>query len=83
MIARTETIKASSEGQHQMWQQARAKGLLDASIRRQWITTVGACPICAGLDGETRRLDESFSGGVFIPPAHPGCRCTTALAYPS
>jgi hypothetical protein len=80
-IARTETITASNEGQQQLWRQARAKGLLDADVRREWIASGKACEICAGLDGKNARLEESFSGSIFSPPAHPSCRCTVGLIY--
>ncbi|MCL6580136.1 MAG: hypothetical protein K6U08_00740 [Firmicutes bacterium] len=35
------------------------------------------CPVCGPLDGKTVRLDEEFAPGIFAPPAHPNCRCTT------
>lgn len=76
-IARTETMKASNEGQEQLWAQARSKGLLDSNARKVWIA-FDPCPICAPLDGETVGIDEDFSIGT-DPPAHPNCRCTIGL----
>jgi len=35
------------------------------------------CPVCGPLEGKTVRLDEEFAPGIFAPPAHPNCRCTT------
>lgn len=76
-IARTETMRASNEGQEQLWAQARSKGLLDSSVKKTWIA-FDPCPICAPLDGEVVGLDEDFSIGT-DPPAHPNCRCTIGL----
>jgi hypothetical protein len=33
------------------------------------------CPICKGLEGKEVKIHDSFSEGIFIPPAHEGCRC--------
>lgn len=77
-IARTETIRASNEGQRLLWQQAVQKGILSGQEMRQWIA-FDPCDICTGYDGEKRRLSEPFRGGLTGPPAHPNCRCTTGL----
>lgn len=76
-IARTETMRASNEGQTQLWAQAREKGLLSATAMKVWIA-YDPCPICAPLDGEIVPLDGVFSIGG-DPPAHPNCRCTIGL----
>ena len=76
-IARTEAMRASNEGQAQLWQQARAKGLLDSTAMKVWITA-DPCPICAPLEGETVPMDGVFSVGQ-DPPLHPNCRCTIGL----
>jgi len=76
-IARTETMRAANEGQVQLWEQAKQAGLLTGRERKVWLTS-DPCPICAPLDGETVRLDETFSIGS-DPPAHPNCRCTIGL----
>lgn len=82
-IARTETIRASNEGQLQLWQQRIAKGLLPPTSTRVWITTPDEklCPICAALDGGTVKMNELFEGNHKVPPAHPNCRCTIALRF--
>ncbi len=81
MIARTETIGASNEGQRLLWKQAVGRGLLNEDMGREWITTPDErlCYICESLHGEVVGLDEPFSVGVIGPPAHVGCRCCTGL----
>lgn len=80
MIARTETIRASNEGQTQLWQQAVDAGKLPRSVQRVWITTEGACPeICEPLEGKRAPLTGAFENKYDSPPAHPGCRCTTGI----
>lgn len=76
-IARTETMRASNEGQAQLWAQARDKGLLTGKEQKVWLVS-DPCPICAALDGERVGLNEEFSIGS-DPPAHPNCRCTIGL----
>lgn len=77
-IARTETMRASNEGQLRLWRQAQANGLLSHGVRKVWITA-DACPRCAPLDGEEAPIDGDFSVGV-DPPLHPRCRCTVGLS---
>jgi hypothetical protein len=76
-IARTETMRASNEGQKQLWAQARNRGLLTGKEKKVWFTS-DPCPICASLEGETVAIDQSFSIGT-DPPAHPNCRCTIGM----
>lgn len=80
-IAQTETMRASNEGQRQMWNQAVENGRLKPNVKRVWIVTPDdkLCPICAPLEGQLAGLHETFSGGFMTPPAHPRCRCTTGL----
>lgn len=81
LIARTETIRGSNEGQNQLWNQAVASGQLSRTAKRVWIVTPDErlCPICEGLDGKIAPLNGSFDGRFSGPPAHPACRCTTGL----
>lgn len=74
-IARTETLRASNEGQKELWRQAEEMGLLDRRMKQMWIATEDACPECEELDGTTIGMDEDFDG----PPLHPNCRCTIGL----
>lgn len=93
-IARTESIWSANRGQNEMWRQAAASGLLDASrAERFWITTPDErlCEICEPIphieQNQAVKLDGVFvlgpigaSIGVAAhPPAHPLCRCGTGL----
>ena len=84
MIARTETLASSNQGQLETWMQAREKGLLLADQKRIFITTPDdrLDPECEVLDGEEVGLDEPFSFGGMNPPIHPNCRCCVALSMP-
>lgn len=87
-IARTEVIRASSAGQHGLWQTAERQGLLDrTTVKRIWIITPDdrLCPICEDVPRQNPDgvgLEEAFqtdSGPVLYPPVHPQCRCATGL----
>lgn len=71
-IARTEVQRAANMGRYHAWEKS---GKVEG---KEWLTYFDdrTCPICAGLDGERRKLSEPFSIGVMMPPAHPNCRCT-------
>lgn len=86
LIARTETMRASNEGQQAAWDQALDTGLLTGREKQEWITTPDdrLCPICEPLDGQVTDLDGKFDVDgeqVDSPPAHPNCRCTVALSF--
>lgn len=74
-IARTETTAAANMAQIAVMDRAGVQ-------YKQWLTGRDArvCPLCAPLDGKVVRIDEEFEPGVFAPPRHPGCRCTTLAA---
>lgn len=83
-IARTETMRASNQGQLEAWNQATEAGLLTGREQKEWIVTPDdrLCPICEPMDGVNVPLDADFDvDGDMIdgPPAHPNCRCTVAL----
>jgi SPP1 gp7 family putative phage head morphogenesis protein len=80
-IARTETIRASTDGQLALWRAARADGLIDTGARKRWSVTQDdrLCPRCAPLNGVEVALDAAFPGGVQGPPLHPRCRCAVVL----
>jgi SPP1 gp7 family putative phage head morphogenesis protein len=85
LIARTETMRAANQGQLEAWDQAEEQGLLTGDEKKEWITTPDdrLCPICEPLDGIQVDRDGTFDvDGEQLdgPPAHPRCRCTTALA---
>jgi SPP1 gp7 family putative phage head morphogenesis protein len=83
-IARTETMRASNEGQLEAWDQATDAGLLTGTEEKEWIVTPDdrLCPICEPMEGETAALNEDFDvdgDKIDAPPAHPRCRCTVGL----
>lgn len=75
LIARTETTATANMAQLSVLRQAGIG-------YKTWSTSHDerVCPVCRPLDGKTVRLDEEFGPGIFAPPAHPGCRCTTLAA---
>lgn len=77
MIARTETMAASNEGQQQLWDQAIEAGDLDpAGMFKVWIVA-DPCEECAVYEDEEVPVQEDFAEGN--PPLHPNCRCTIGL----
>jgi hypothetical protein len=76
-IARTEILRASSEGRNQAWQQGLAEGYISPDSQKQWVAEFDACEICSPLDGETVGISAEFEGGD--PPLHPNCRCSLDL----
>lgn len=84
MIARTELAFAYNQGALQGTKQAMAEGFLPETVK-VWATAHDerACPVCGGLDGMRRGLDEPFPFKTkltdpqvkLMPPAHPNCRC--------
>lgn len=86
MIARTEAMTASNQGQMEAWKQAQAIGLLGDDAKRQWLVTPDErlCPICAPVPQRGPvGLQQPFTLGdnsqIMVPPAHPQCRCTISL----
>ncbi len=75
MIARTEIVRSQTQANVIYKDYLAERGL---NYERVWITErdemVKKCPICYPLDGKK----ESEWGG-YEPPAHPNCRCATAL----
>lgn len=86
-IARTESLRASNEGQRELWRQAENQGLLNrAKTQVKWLTAGDerVCPICWPLNGKTVPLGQSFQtsvGTVDGPPAHVSCRCSSSLVF--
>ena len=80
MIARTEVIRAANEGRALSWVQATEAGLIDpATTTKEWVAEADACDDCDFLNEEQVWLEESFSSGDDMPPAHPNCRCSAVL----
>ena len=86
MVARTETIAASNEGQQALWRAAAAAGdLAPSETRRVWVVTRDDRldeEICEPLDGAEAELGGVFPGGYMNPPAHPNCLPAGALISP-
>lgn len=89
-IARTETARASSAGQQNLWNQAESQGLLDKDkVRRMWIFTpdelVRESHVqITSLNPDGVGLNEMFVtpfGPVFSNPAEPNCRCSVILSF--
>lgn len=84
MIARTELAFAYNQGAWQGTKQAQEQGLLP-TVMKEWSTADDerTCPVCAGMDGMRRGMDEPFPFETrltdpqvkMMPPAHPNCRC--------
>ena len=79
-IARTETMRAASEGRMQAWNQGITQGFIGANWQKEWIPESDACDICLGLRGKRINIKDSFPMGE--PPAHPNCRCDVILVPP-
>ena len=79
-IARTELAFAYNAGAYGATKDAQAQGYIGDCVK-VWLTAYDerVCPICSAMDDEKRNIDETFSNGKLLPPAHPSCRC--AVAY--
>ena len=84
MIARTELAFAYNQGAYWGTKQAQAQGFLP-EMEKVWATAHDerVCPVCGGLDGVRRGMDEPFPFETrltdpqvrLMAPAHPNCRC--------
>lgn len=90
VIVRTESIRASAQGQQELWTQAEEQGYLQKEdTRRAWLLTPDErlCPICEPMatDEKLVTLDQPFVMGdgslAENPPAHPQCRCAVGLVF--
>lgn len=71
-IARTEIAKAHTEGNYAAWQES------GAVVGKAWILSSehDLDDVCNGnADDGVIGLDEAFSSGDMMPPAHPNCEC--------
>ena len=84
MIARTEIITAESNGRYLGWTQAVEAGLADPNGMKRWSAASGerTCDTCGAMNGKSVKWDEPFPNGVFNPPAHVMCRCSTSFLDP-
>ncbi|CAB4179970.1 Phage head morphogenesis domain containing protein [uncultured Caudovirales phage] len=89
MIARTEAIRATNVGVQDAWRQAIEAGKVpEALVRREWIVSPDerTCDFCDSIPGMNPKRGVQFAepfgtptGPLFLPPAHPNCRCTVFL----
>lgn len=76
-IARTETMRANSQGRMLAWDQGLEQGFIRPDWKKEWIAEANACPICLAVDGVQVPVKSDFPIGE--PPAHPNCRCDVLL----
>ena len=77
-IARTEVIRASSEGRVEAWRQGIEEGFISRFAQKQWVAEFDACQICLDLEAlGPIGISSDFPEGE--PPAHPNCRCDVTL----
>lgn len=87
LIARTELTAAQNAGALAEWAQSAADGDIPPDSMREWLDADG-CPICVELvEAGAVPLNKPWHSDilgkdVWMPPAHPACRCTTALVIP-
>lgn len=78
MIAQTESVNAYQQGLEIFGQKTGVKSYT-------WDALLGACELCAPLDGKTMKRGEMFTLGngtqVLSPPGHVRCRCGRIANY--
>ncbi len=81
MIARTEIINSSTQGQQTVWGQAVEQNLIGPKTKRKWIVAPDdrLCSRCEEMRGKTAVLGQPYDNGVMGPTLHPGCRCAEVL----
>lgn len=98
-IARTESVRAATEGRRIAWDEEIRRGGADGHVVvQEWSATSDdrTCEECIGLDGErieTPMVGEgkrpsldsagTFSGQLDGPPAHSSCRCVVITTLES
>lgn len=78
-IARTETMTAANVGRWATWEHAVNNGFAGPLSQKEWSPGPGSCPGCMQMSGERTPWNTVYSNGLMMPPAHPGCRCTSQL----
>lgn len=76
-IARTEIMRANSQGRQAAWGQGLQGGWISPTAQKEWIAEMDACEICAPINGTRVGVNALFPIGE--PPAHPNCRCDVLL----
>jgi hypothetical protein len=86
-IGRTETRKASNQGQLSVWKAGADQGFLDrATTTKVWVVDGNPCEICEPMDGVEAPLDGFWTlntGDVVDDPtdSHPNCYCGMELSF--
>ncbi len=86
-IARTETVRAATQGRNDFWRTLQSEGLVSTTALRRWIKSglETTCNVCNALDGQFAGVDGQFTtaahGSFTGPPAHPSCRCVDVLDF--
>lgn len=80
-ISRTETIRAASEAQDLIWEEAVKQGQIDDIYEMVWIASPRSCPVCRGLHLSRAPIGGEFPepGGKGPPAPHPHCSCGRRL----
>lgn len=74
-IVRTETSRVVGQAEHET---ASRNG----ASHKQWVTVGGACPICQDNEAQgVIGIDQIFSSGDYMEPAHPNCRCLVEYVF--
>lgn len=69
MIARTEVIRANSEGSLDAYEKL---GVKELGLEVEWSTSgAGVCPRCEDMEGEVFKIEEARG----LIPLHPRCKC--------
>jgi SPP1 gp7 family putative phage head morphogenesis protein len=76
-IARTEIMRANSQGRQAAWDQGLTGGWISPTAQKEWIAEADACDICSPVNGTRVGVKDRFPIGE--PPAHPNCRCDVLL----
>lgn len=89
-IARTEVIAAQNAGRYLGWQQFMLQtGTPPSILRKRWIIGpdgwggINVCEVCRSVGGVEVGVNDLFPTGRLMPPAHPNCRCSAILVFPS
>lgn len=69
-LMRTELARVQTEAQKQSFER-------NGFDEYEFISNVGCCPICEGLNGKHFKVKDMMPGKN-APPMHPHCRCSTA-----
>ena len=88
LILQNEQEVAQNFGTQLLLMNAQKEGWLGADARKVWVTAIDerVCPVCRPMDSVAVPINDPFTirghHGVlshdvrlWVPPAHPGCRC--------